>query len=50
LKHYLGVPTELVIYPGEGHGLATLEHRRAKLEWDLAWFRRYLLGEEPVDP
>jgi dipeptidyl aminopeptidase/acylaminoacyl peptidase len=45
LKHYLDVPTELVIYPGEGHGLSTLAHRRAKLEWDLAWFAKYLQGE-----
>ncbi|PWB72229.1 MAG: S9 family peptidase [Holophagae bacterium] len=45
LKHYLGVPAELVIYPGEGHGLSTYEHRRAKMEWDLAWFAKYLQRE-----
>jgi len=50
LRQYLGVPAELVIYPGEGHGLSTCEHRRAKLEWDLAWFKRYLLGEQPAQP
>ena len=50
LRQYLGVPAELVIYPGEGHGLSTYEHRRAKLEWDLAWFKRYLFGEEPAKP
>jgi dipeptidyl aminopeptidase/acylaminoacyl peptidase len=47
LRHYLEVPTELVVYPGEGHGLSTYEHRRAKMEWDLAWFARYLQGETP---
>lgn len=50
LKQYLHVPTELVIYPNEGHGLSTYEHRKAKMEWDLAWFERYLLGEEPDSP
>jgi dipeptidyl aminopeptidase/acylaminoacyl peptidase len=50
LKHYLNVPTELVIYPGEGHGLSTYEHRKAKMEWDLAWFERYLMGGEPDLP
>jgi dipeptidyl aminopeptidase/acylaminoacyl peptidase len=44
LRQYLGVPTELVIYPGEGHGLTTYEHRKAKMAWDLAWFERYLEG------
>ena len=44
LKHYLGVPTELVVYPGEGHGLTTRENRKAKMEWDLAWFDKYVLG------
>lgn len=47
LRHYLHVPTELIIYPGEGHGLTTYEHRKAKLEWDLAWFNRYLLQTQP---
>ncbi len=46
LKHYLHVPTELVVYPGEPHGLTTHENRLAKMEWDLAWFRKYLLGED----
>jgi dipeptidyl aminopeptidase/acylaminoacyl peptidase len=36
------VPVELVVYPGEGHGLTTYENRKAKMEWDLAWFERYL--------
>jgi dipeptidyl aminopeptidase/acylaminoacyl peptidase len=49
LKHYLGVPTELVVYPGEGHSLTTFDHRKAKMEWDLAWFERYLKGEDAGD-
>ncbi len=46
LRHYLDVPTELVVYPGEPHGLTTHANRLAKMEWDLAWFRKYLLGED----
>ena len=42
LQHYLDVDTELVIYPGEGHGLSQYDHRKAKMEWDLAWFDKYL--------
>ena len=42
LKEYLKVPTELVEYPGEPHGLTKMTHRRAKMEWDLAWFEKYL--------
>jgi len=44
LKHYLNVPCELVVYPGEPHGLTTHENRLAKITWDLAWFEKYLLG------
>ncbi|MBE0568002.1 MAG: S9 family peptidase [Krumholzibacteria bacterium] len=42
LHHYLQVPTHLVVYPGEPHGLTTHENRLAKMEWDLAWFGKYL--------
>ena len=42
LKIYLGVPTELIVYPGAHHGLSTYTHRKAKMAWDLAWFERYL--------
>lgn len=41
------VPTELVVYPGEPHVLAKYSHTRAKMEWDLAWFHRYVLGKKP---
>jgi len=46
LRHYLDVPTELVVYPGEPHGLTTHENRLAKMKWDLAWFAKYLLETE----
>jgi dipeptidyl aminopeptidase/acylaminoacyl peptidase len=47
LRFYVNVPTELVVYPGEPHGLSVYEHREAKLAWDLAWFDRYILGKPP---
>jgi hypothetical protein len=33
-----------LVYPGEPHGLTKYKHRKAKMEWDLAWFDRYLRG------
>lgn len=45
LRHYLKIPTQLMVYPDEGHGLSTRENRLAKMEWDLAWFDRYLCAE-----
>ena len=45
LHRYLKVPAELVVYPGEGHGLLIRKNRLAKMEWDLAWFDKYLLGK-----
>ncbi|MBY5993321.1 alpha/beta hydrolase family protein [Ferrimonas balearica] len=48
LKQYLEVPTELLIYPGEGHGLSTYRHKLAKMQWDLAWFEHHVLGK-PVE-
>jgi dipeptidyl aminopeptidase/acylaminoacyl peptidase len=46
LRQYLGVPTELVVYPGEKHSLQSYLHRKAKMEWDLAWFSHYLAPQE----
>jgi dipeptidyl aminopeptidase/acylaminoacyl peptidase len=44
LKEYNRVPTELVVYPGEAHGIMKYRNRRAKLDWDLAWLQRYFDG------
>ncbi|HEX3315682.1 MAG TPA: prolyl oligopeptidase family serine peptidase [Gemmataceae bacterium] len=46
MKEYLKVPTELIVYPGEPHGLGSMKSRRAKMEWDLAWFGRYIMAEK----
>ncbi|MCC7083847.1 MAG: S9 family peptidase [Pirellulales bacterium] len=45
LREHCGVPTELVIYPGEGHGLNGYVSQKAKLNWDLEWFERYVKGK-----
>jgi dipeptidyl aminopeptidase/acylaminoacyl peptidase len=45
LKNYIHVPTELVVYPGESHSLTKYKNRQAKMEWDLAWFDRHVLGK-----
>jgi dipeptidyl aminopeptidase/acylaminoacyl peptidase len=38
----MGVPTRLVVYPGEGHGFRNPKHRRDVLERSLAWFHTHL--------
>ncbi len=38
----LGVPTELVVYPGEGHSFRTAEHRKDVLRRTVEWFDRNL--------
>jgi dipeptidyl aminopeptidase/acylaminoacyl peptidase len=38
----LGVPTELVIYPNEGHAFADPAHSRDVIERTVAWFNQYL--------
>ncbi|HXO19403.1 MAG TPA: S9 family peptidase, partial [Thermoanaerobaculia bacterium] len=44
----LGVETQLVVYPGEGHDLARPEHRRDALRRAIAWLDRHLLAAEPA--
>jgi dipeptidyl aminopeptidase/acylaminoacyl peptidase len=43
----LGVPTSIMIYPGEGHGLRDACHIADALDRTLAWFDRYLKPNEP---
>jgi dipeptidyl aminopeptidase/acylaminoacyl peptidase len=38
----LGVPTQLVIYPGQFHGLTRPSYWRDRLERTVGWFDRYL--------
>ena len=36
------VPTQLVVYPNEGHGFVDPEHRRDVMERAVEWFGRYM--------
>jgi len=38
----LGVPTELVIYPNQFHGLTTPSYRKDRLDRFVTWYDRYL--------
>ncbi|HEV2481069.1 MAG TPA: S9 family peptidase [Puia sp.] len=38
----LGVPTELIVYPGQFHGITIPSYQRDRLERWLAWFGKYL--------
>jgi dipeptidyl aminopeptidase/acylaminoacyl peptidase len=38
----LGVPTELVLYPGENHAMAVPSYLRDRVQRSLAWYDRYL--------
>lgn len=42
----LGVPVEFHLYPGEPHGLRKVAHRVDKMESEIAWFSKYILGKE----
>jgi dipeptidyl aminopeptidase/acylaminoacyl peptidase len=40
----LEVPTELLVFPGEGHVFRKPSHKLTKVRAELAWFDHYLLG------
>ena len=40
----IGVPTELVIYPGQFHGLTKPSYIRDRLQRHVDWYDRYILG------
>ncbi len=40
-----GVPSRLVLYPGEGHGINQPSHMIDYQTRELQWFRHYVLGE-----
>lgn len=45
----LGVPTQLVVYADEGHGIRRPEHRRDVTERTVGWFRKYLRDGAATD-
>jgi dipeptidyl aminopeptidase/acylaminoacyl peptidase len=44
-----GVPTELVVYPDEFHGIDTPSHTKDLYERYLAWFGTYLQGADEAE-
>ena len=36
------VPAEMIIYPGEGHGVRQVAHQKDLLEREIAWFERWV--------
>ncbi len=44
----LGRETELIIYPGEYHGIRRPSFRRDRLERYIAWYDRFLKAEAPT--
>jgi len=43
----LGVPTALVVYPGQNHGIARPSYQKDRMERYLAWYAKYLKPEPP---
>ncbi|MBX3703113.1 MAG: S9 family peptidase [Steroidobacteraceae bacterium] len=41
-----GVPTLLVVYPGEWHPITAPSYRRDRMQRHLDWYRRYLGGDQ----
>jgi dipeptidyl aminopeptidase/acylaminoacyl peptidase len=44
-----GVPVEMVVYKGYGHGITKPKSMRAVMAHNLAWFNHYLFGEAKPD-
>ena len=40
-----GIPTQLVVYPDQGHGLRPPKYNRDRLERYLAWYGKWVKGE-----
>ena len=47
---YLGIPAELVVYPGEEHNFVKPKARVASMARKLDWFNYWLLGKRDPDP
>ncbi len=40
-----GVPVEMIVYKGYGHGITRPKSMRAVMEHNLAWFNHYIFGD-----
>jgi dipeptidyl aminopeptidase/acylaminoacyl peptidase len=45
----LGVPTQFVVYPGEGHSIAKSDHRRDIMRRTVAWYNKSLKAGHSVE-
>ncbi len=41
----IGVPTELVIYPGQGHGISRPSYQKDRFERYVAWYDKHVKGQ-----
>jgi dipeptidyl aminopeptidase/acylaminoacyl peptidase len=46
----LDVPTQLIVYPSQYHGITRPSYQRDRMERYLAWYAKYLKGEEKRTP
>ena len=46
----LGVPTQLVVYPGQFHGITRPSYQKDRVERYLAWYAKYLKAAETAAP
>jgi dipeptidyl aminopeptidase/acylaminoacyl peptidase len=44
-----GVPVEMVVYKGFGHGITKPKAMRAVMDHNLRWFNHYLFGDPAPD-
>jgi dipeptidyl aminopeptidase/acylaminoacyl peptidase len=44
-----GVPVEMIVYKGFGHGITRPKSMRAVMEHNLNWFNHYLWGDPLLD-
>jgi dipeptidyl aminopeptidase/acylaminoacyl peptidase len=44
-----GVPVEMVVYKGFGHGISKPKAMRAVMQHNLAWFGHYIFGDPKLD-
>ena len=45
----MGVPTQLIVYPGQPHGLRIPSYQKDRLERYLAWYDKWLKGTETAE-
>jgi len=44
-----GVPVEMIVYKGYGHGITKPRSQRAVMQHNLAWFNHYIFGDPVPD-